>query len=1323
MTPVSSRDARGNAIAASETANEAGSCTLPGLFRVYGHLNVPALEQTLQKLDQRSDLGSVDGQKANPPRIVSIDLRSLPEQEREARWRDCATEEALPSFNLPGPTLLRGRLMRLGVEEHLLLLTGYSHAWGGSRLEISLREFERLYNEISAGKPVPDDSLPDYETESLHPGSDQDRLSYWKRKLAGRSNALSLPFDRPYPPQRSFRGAQESFSLSSSLTAGVESLAQREGVAPSNVLLTAFVTLLHRYTGSEDFLLGISLGLPNGADRAGRLMGAGTSLVPALADVSCDPSFRVLLKRIKIETAEAGDHRGCPWEPLKQELNIQSDLSHHPLFQAAFELGDLLPQTLELRGVRVEPEDFDPAFADVDLALRVAPVSSEVHAVFRYSTDLFDAGTIQRMLGHYRNILEAALADPDRPISRLSLLSEPELNRILVEWNDTATELPHLSVHRIFEQQVQRTPAAVALVLNDQVLTYSELNKRANRLARVLEARGVGPNVMVVLCMERSVEMVIGLLAILKAGGAYVGLDPTLPQQRLRFMIADAQAPVLLCRGKLRSKLPAGTASVLWAEDWEEIAAAQNDGNLDTEVSLDDLAYMLYTSGSTGQPKGVLVSHRAIVRLLFGVDYATFGESEVLLHLAPLAFDASTLEVWGALLHGSRLVLYPGTLPAIEELGALLEREGVTTLWLTASLFNLVIDNAPQILRSVRQLLVGGEALSVKHVRRAQELLPGTQLINGYGPTESTTFTTCYRIPRDLKETITSIPLGKPIGNTRVYVLDRNLQPVPVGVAGELHIAGQGLARGYHRQPEQTAQKFIPDPFSNHPGARLYKSGDLVRYQPDGNLEFLGRLDLQIKIRGYRIELTEIEAALSECEGVREAVVTAWDVAPGDRRLLAYVVYDPGSAVSEEQLTAGLRATLPEYMLPARYITLSEIPTTANGKVDRRALPRPPQVTSSPERIEEASDALIPGLLRIWGEVLQRRHSGEKDDFFESGGNSMLALSLIDRVEKAYRTKVSVRAFFQTPTIEGLASMLRQPGQVTDERVVRVQPNGSRAPFLCVGGDWPVFRALARRLGQDQPFLGVLVPDPRPLPQPCRLEDLAALCVQAIRTAQPEGPYNIGGFSDWGVLAYETAQQLAKSGSEVALLALFDSESPDQLKNHSTIQLACAQLFSRIEWAVFHLRTILGLGFHPARKYIRFGLMNKISSLQGAIRRTVRSSDNNTDGRHQHDVQDAARSFGQAVGKYRPQAYAGRVLLFRAMQPPGYYRDLKNGWTEWIDLLEIFDIPGGHMDLLLEPGVQIVADNLGSRLIDGKKMQVVDSIELAGRPAQFAADS
>jgi amino acid adenylation domain-containing protein len=1309
-----------DATVSAQTGEDAGLCILPCLYRVYGHPNVAALDRALHELGYSCDSHSSDRKAPYSTQIVTIDLRSLPQDEREVRAREIAAEESLTLSDLRARNVFRGHLMRLSEEEYFLLITGYSDAWGGSRLELPLREFEQFYDAISAGEPVPDGGSPGSGAASFLAGTGQDRISHWKRKLAGRSNHLTLPFDRPHPPQCSFRGARESCSLPAPLAAAVASLGRIEGAAPSQVLLTAFVTLLNRYTSADDLVLG--LGLSGGMHPAGRIIAAGPSLTPLRIDVSGDPSFRVLLKRVEAEVVEACDNRACPVE-LPEESSLPPVPGQHRLFQVLFEAQRLRQPALNLSGLRVEAVDFETGIADVDLALTVASGSDGLGCTLRYSTDLFDAGTIQRMLGHYRIILEGIVANPDRPISRLSLLASPELHRMLVEWNDTTTELPQLCVHRMFEQQVQRTPAAVALVLNDEALTYSELNARANRLARVLRARGVGPNAMVVLCMERSVDMVIGLLAILKAGGAYVGLDPTLPQQRLRFMIADAQAPVLLCRGKLKSKLPAGTASVLWAEDWDEIAAVQDDANLDGEVSLDDLAYMLYTSGSTGQPKGVLVSHRAIVRLLFGVDYATFGENEVLLHLAPLAFDASTLEIWGALLHGSRLVLYPGTVPAIEELGALLDREGVTTLWLTASLFNLVIDNAPQILRSVRQLLVGGEALSVKHIRRAQEVLPSTQLINGYGPTESTTFTTCYRIPRDLKDTVTSIPLGKPIGNTRVYVLDRNLQPVPIGVAGELHIAGDGLARGYHRQPEVTEQKFIPDPFRNQPGARLYKTGDLVRYQPDGNLEFLGRLDLQIKIRGYRIELTEIEAALTECAGVREAVVTAWDVSPGDRRLLAYVVYDPGAEVSDEQLTAGLRATLPEYMLPARYVALPEIPTTANGKVNRAALPRPTQVSSSPEPIEEASDALIPGLLRIWSEVLQRRDSGEKDDFFESGGNSILALDLVARVEKVYHTKVSVRAFFRMPTIQGLASLLRQPAEVTEARVVRVQPNGSRAPLLCVGGDWPVFRALARRLGTDQPFFGVPIPGPRELPPPYGLEEFASVCVKTIRAAQPEGPYCVAGWSDWGVLGYEIAQQLVAAGSEVALLALFDSESPTQLANLSPSQLTLGQLLARIEWLGFHARAIPRLTFREARKYVGTGLRNRMAALQNAMQ-AVKNLRRSGGARAQSDVEDAAQALQQAVVNYQPQPYARRTILFRAAQPPGHYRDPQSGWRELIGELEIHNVPGGHLDILLEPAVQIVADKLGSGLIAHNNMQVAGSLGWVSRRAtQLAAGS
>jgi amino acid adenylation domain-containing protein len=597
-----------------------------------------------------------------------------------------------------------------------------------------------------------------------------------------------------------------------------------------------------------------------------------------------------------------------------------------------------------------------------------------------------------------------------------------------VEWNNTKTDYPKdQCIHQLFEVQATRSPEHIAVVCEEQRLSYGELNARANQLAHYLKKRGVGPEVLVGLCLERSLELVVGLLGILKAGGAYVPLDPSYPAERLAFMLKDTSAPVLLTQQNIKPRLPQHEGLTICLDtEWSTIVE-QSDANPAHKTDSDQLAYVIYTSGSTGIPKGVAVPHRGVLRLVFGVDYACLDAEQSFLLLAPISFDASTFELWAPLLHGARCTLFPERVPTMESLGRIIKKEQITVLWLTASLFNRVIDDAPEILAGVRQLLTGGEALSIKHVRRAQELLEHTQLINGYGPTESTTFACCYALSRPLKETLTSVPIGRPISNTRLYILDAQMALVPVGVAGELYISGDGLARGYLNSPELTAERFIHNPFSDDKEARLYKTGDLSRYLPDGNIEFLGRLDHQVKIRGFRIELGEIEAMLGKHPEVKNAIVLASEDDPGEKRLVAYIVSKGRMELSIVELRNYLKEKLPEYMLPSAFVSLKELPLTPNGKVDRKALPVPNQ-----ERPELGETFVAPRtpveelLAEIWAQVLGLDQLGINDNFFELGGHSLLATQVISRVINTVRVKVPLRSLFQAPTVADMAVVIVQ---------------------------------------------------------------------------------------------------------------------------------------------------------------------------------------------------------------------------------------------------------------------------------------------------------
>ena len=690
----------------------------------------------------------------------------------------------------------------------------------------------------------------------------------------------------------------------------------------------------------------------------------------------------------------------------------------------AFALQNGLTQTLELPGLTLNFNEIDTETANFDLTLFLEETDRGLTATWEYSTNLFQPSTIARMHGHFQILLEGIIANADTRLCELPLLSDRDRHQLLIEWNNTQVDYPKDStIHQLFEAQAERTPDAIAVVFEDQKLTYGELNKRANQVAHYLQKLGVKPEVLVGICTERSLDAIVGLLGILKAGGAYVPLDPTYPKERLSFMLEETQVPVLLTQAHLAASLPAHQAHLICLDsDWE-IIAQHGEENPAPLVTSSNLAYVMYTSGSTGKPKGASVTQRGVLRLVKGSNYANLSAEEVFLQLAPISFDAATFEIWGSLLNGAQLVVMPAHTPSLQELGRAIRQNQITTLWLTAGLFHLMVDEQLEDLKQVQQLLAGGDILSVSHVLKLLREAKGCRLINGYGPTENTTFTCCYSIT-DASQIVKSISIGRPISNTQVYILDSQLQPVPIGVPGELYIAGDGLARGYFNRPELTARAFISNPFSGEPDARLYKTGDRACYLPDGNIEFLGRSDNQIKVRGFRIEIGEIEAALSQHPDVREAVVVVREDEPGNKCLVAYAAFGQEGAIAPSELGSFLKEKLPEYMLPSAFVLLEALPLTPNGKVDRKAL-RAPDTENFPLNAAFAPRTREEELLaEIWRNVLGVKQIGIGDNFFELGGHSLLATQLIAKVRETFQVELPLRSLFQSPTVESLAEAI-----------------------------------------------------------------------------------------------------------------------------------------------------------------------------------------------------------------------------------------------------------------------------------------------------------
>ncbi|XWU44250.1 MAG: amino acid adenylation domain-containing protein [Dolichospermum sp. UKL202] len=1018
---------------------------IPVGLRVQGKVNIAALEQSLQAIIARhealrTNFITVDGETVQiihaeiAWKLSVVNLQDLPTNEIELTAQQLVEKQTIQPFDLANESLITATLLLLSETENVLIVCMHHIVSDGWSIGIFVKELTALYNAYAQGQPTPlapleiqyaDFAL--WQRNWLQGDVLQRQLSYWQQQLQDAPALLALPTDRPRPAIQTFNGAHIEFALSSELTTKLTKLSQEQGVTLFMTLLAAYDTLLYRYTGTEDILVGTPIANRDRSEIEG-LIGFFVNTLVMRTHVSGNPSFCELMTRVRDIAMEAYTHQHLPFEILVEALQPERDLSHTPLFQVMFILQNAPMSDLDLTGLSVTSLPIENAISKFDLTLSMENTANGLVGVWEYNTDLFDSQTIERMMGHFVTLLVAIVENPQQQISQLPILTASEQQQLLVEWNDTQADYPQdKCIHQLFEEQVKRTPDAVAVVFADKQLTYNELNIRANQLAHYLQSFGVEANVLVGICVERSLEMIVGLLGILKAGGAYVPLDPDYPQERLSFMLADTQIKVLLTQQNLVEKLQKHQVKLVCLDtDSPVIAQCSQDNAIAppiADVQATNLAYVIYTSGSTGQPKGVEVVHRGVNRLLFGVNYVHLDETQRFLQIAPISFDASTFEIWGALLHGARCVLFPESIPTAKSLSEEIHKHGITVLWLTSALFNSIIDDDPQALSGIKQLLIGGEALSLAHVNRAFETLPFTQIINGYGPTESTTFTCCYPIPRKIETTIESIPIGSPIANTQVYILDDYLQPVPVGVPGELHVSGAGLARGYLNRPELTQEKFIPNPFDN---SKLYKTGDLARYLPDGNIEYVGRIDNQVKIRGFRIELGEIEAVLSQHPQIKSIVAIAREDTIGDKRLVAYIVPHPQQTPSAKELCSFLKTKLPEYMIPNAFVFLEVLPLTPNGKVDRRALPTPDIQSELIDKYVAPRTATEEILAQIWAQVLKVDLVGINDNFFILGGHSLLATQLVSRIRSSFKVELPLRSFFATPTVVELGQSIQQ---------------------------------------------------------------------------------------------------------------------------------------------------------------------------------------------------------------------------------------------------------------------------------------------------------
>lgn len=1298
------------------------------VMRLTGTLNVPALQGALDEITRRHDVfrttivASDDGplqvitHPAHLP-LAQADLSGLASEQRQSELSHRLETHAKRPFDLTKDQLIRALLVRLGPEEHVLMLVMHHIVSDGWTLGLLVREIAVLHETFSSGLDSPLPPLPIsfadfalWERETFQGEALEKALGYWRRQLDG-ATSLELLTDRQRPATPSLQGATQSRHLSAELVRDLRVLSQREGATLFMTLLAGFQALMHRYTGQDDIVLGSCVAGRSQVELE-NLAGFFVNTLVLRTDAGGQPRFRELLARTRETVLGAMAHQELPFEKIVAALQPDRSPARNPFFQIMFVLQSASGAPPEASGLKFESLEFNNGTAKFDLTFSLAETSDGLFISVEYRTDLFEPATMARLLGHYHVLIASAAADPTRRLAELPLLTAAERAELVDEWSGSRIRYPReVTVVDLFREQARRTPQSLAVTDATTRLTYRELDERSNRLAHFLQRHGAGPGALVALCLDRSPHIAITLLAILKTGAAYVSLDPGYPAARLELMLADCRPAVVVTQDHLRHLLTGGEQSagpaLVSLEAAREEIANQPSTALSTVLTADSLAYVSYTSGSTGRPKGVCVPHRGIVRLVCETDYLHFGRDETFLQFAPVAFDASTLEIWGALLHGGRLAVFPAGLPSLSELAGFITQQGVSTTFLTTGLFNQLVDEQLERLGGLRQLVTGGEVMSTAHAARVRARFPHLRLINGYGPTENTTFTTTHpviQLPRDGG----SIPIGRPIANTTVYLLDPLRQPVPIGVPGELYTGGDGLATGYLGRPDLDAERFVAHPFDATPGARLYRTGDLARWLPDGTIEFLGRVDRQIKLRGFRLEPGEIETVLSQHPAVAQAAVLLDQVAGQDARLIAYVTPRTSIPPDPAELRGYLQKHLPDYMVPAVVMPVPAIPLNANGKVDRSALP---QVSAAPTTgrppVLPPRDPVETKLVAIWEQILGVSPIGVQDNFFQLGGHSMAGVRLFSHLEKEFGRRLPLAALFECPTLEQLAARLREPGMgAACSSLVAIQPRGTRPAVFFVhgagGGNLWTYTALVPHLGPDQPVYGLESRGMRGLPEFDRIEDMAAHYLREIRTVQPQGPYYLSGYCFGGNVAYEMARQLEASGEKVALLALLDSAAA----NSTYQQIPWWQPIFYVRFALNTARWLREFLVKPAHEQQHF-LRRKTAALSRRLFNRMRGL---PDATTVDEVIDTSifpeielnlwKIHLHALSNYRPAAYGGRIVLFRTNGHPFLCSfDPKFGWGPLAaGGVDEIPLPGAHEGIFMEPHVRQVSSLFRTQL-------------------------
>ena len=1234
---------------------------VPACFRVRGSLNVMKLGPALARIVDRHEIlrTTFHVDELGPLQVIGtntflqpevVDLEDVVASDRERQAIKLLREEARRPFELAKGPLFRALVVRLTDDDHFVLLTMHHIVSDARSIGILMNELNSFLGEdVSLPElPLQYGDVAAWQYNSLDTAAMKEQLEYWNTQLAGAPASLDLPLDHPRPAAQGFGGATVTRFLSRELAQSLKALGNRENTTLFITLLAAFKTLLHGYTGQTDIVVATPIANRDRSELED-LIGFFPNTLLLRTDLANCPSFADALRAVRSVALGAYSNQSAPFEKVIEQMRPAGQSAP---FQVAFLLQNAGPRTMWLSGLEITPIDLDISTAKCDLTLSINERAGGMDATAEYDSAIFDATTINRLLEHFENLLHGVVQSPDRPLYQVALISEAERRQMLFTWNDTARPYQDQKcIHELFEAQAAHSPDAAALLWGEESISYRELNRRANCLAHKLRRLGVRPESVTAILLERSPAMISAVLAVLKAGGAYLPLSTYDPRERLAFVIGDAAPGIILTSLDLQSRLPESSTTVTLV-DAETEENAESEENLTLTTSPGNLAYIIYTSGSTGRPKGVLLEHRGVSNLSTAQQtLLQAGSGDRILHFASLGFDASVWEIFMALLSGATLCLGDPGEPLTTNLVDVLRKQQINIATLPPSVLAVL---PPEELPELTTVISAGESCSPELARRWSK---GRRFFNAYGPTEATVCATAGQYVDGL------VSIGTPLINVQTYVLDSHQHPVPIGVHGELYIGGAGVARGYLNRPELNREKFIDDPFRTRSGARLYRTGDVARYLPDGRLEYLGRIDDQIKIRGFRVELGEIESRLAQHPEVVQSSVVAREDVPGRMQLVAYVVGRAGQTPHSESLRRFLETDCPPYMVPSAFVALDELPLTVNGKVDRKRLPVPEIRLERDAPFQPAQDELEAQIVALFQELLGLDRVGTTDDFFELGGTSLLAVNLITRIRQLTKTNTATAILHQGASVEKIAAALRAGSDSKTAHLVALNTKGSKTPLFLVhpaGGDVLCYRQLVQQLGDELPVYAFAAGD-----QPVtNIPAVAGRYVEELRGVQSAGPYRIGGHSSGGLIAYEMAQQLHRQGEMIEMVILLDTWTPGTIPDmpeadvRHEVKAAQAQVASVNEEALEEL----------VQRYV---------------------------------------SGIEAVREYQPATPPFSLVLYRATEGKGT-RDL--GWGRIARRkLEVQPTLGDHTTLLAEQNVQRLGQKLRNRL-DGTK-------ERTGMPA------